>query len=750
MVAGAALAGAALAGAAAAGAAGGGVAGACASADALTRTPSATTTGENDCERFMKATLARLARAPKPSVVCLESMLRASLGNARRKLAAFLVAVGVASCGARPSTPVSAPEDALPSEPAAVAPIIVARGDAEQGVDHGTAKVPVTAADPQLGDALAPVTIVEFGDFECPFTARVAPTLRAIRELYGPSQVRIVWKHEPLDFHLHARAAHEAAAAVFTLGGNAAFWSFAERLLAHQDQLDAAHFAVWAAQAGVDPTRFAQALGSGAGRADVDDDLALAGQLGPRGTPAFRINGAVLTGAQPLEAFRAIIDEQIAAARELSEAGTPPEAIYPTLTNRAVAVEPEAATARAEPDVDETVWKIPVTAQDPARGPADALVTIVEWSDFECPFCKRVQDTLERVRSTYPDDVRLVWKDNPLPFHRHAKPSAVLGRVVFHAKGNDAFWQVHDALFLSQPALEDGDLGDIARAAGVAWPRVKRAITRSAELTEVEHSIELASAFEARGTPHFFVNGRRLAGAQPFEAFQEMIDSELGKARALVERGTPRARVYATILETAKDPPAPERKELPPLDPSAPSRGKRSAPVVIEEWADFQCPFCSRVEPTLEAIRREFGGQVRLVWHHLPLPFHQDAALAAEAAEEVRAQKGDGAFWRYHDLLLEAQKEPEGLAREQLEVLALKVGVSVERFREALDDHRHRDRVDADAEVGKTVGINGTPAFVINGYYLSGAQPESRFRALVKRALADRKRPHQGPPTGAP
>src|SRR5690606_24114830 len=99
----------------------------------------------------------------------------------------------------------------------------------------------------------------------------------------------------------------------------------------------------------------------------------------------------------------------------------------------------KAAPAKEQPKEDTTVWQVPVLEDDPVKGPADALVTIVEWSDFECPFCSRVNPTIKSIVDEYGKDVRVVWKDNPLPFHKNAKPAAALARAAFKKGGNAAF-----------------------------------------------------------------------------------------------------------------------------------------------------------------------------------------------------------------------------------------------------------------------------------------------------------------------
>lgn len=607
--------------------------------------------------------------------------------------------------------------------------------------EQALAKVPITAADPQWGSVDAPVTLVEISDFECPFCARVQPTLETLKRKYGPARLRLVFKHNPLPFHQNARPAADAAAAVFMLAGNEAFFKFHGYAFANQQALTPANLEAWAALVGVRAPALNAWLASGRAAQKVAQDMRLAQDIGANGTPAFRINGVTLSGAQPVEKFVELIDQQLEAARQLTQSGTPPRLVYVTLTDKNFAVPPApAARAAAEPEDDSKVWNLPALPDDPQRGAKDALVTIVQFSDYECPFCKRVEATIDELRKLYGKDLRIVWKDNPLPFHPRAMPAAKLGRVVFQSKGNDAFWKLHDTLFANQSALDDSDFEELITKQGLVWKALQAPLASPQVAARIKESMDLANDFKARGTPHFFINGRRLSGAQPLDAFQKLIDEELAKARALVEHGTPRAKVYAELLKDAANPPPPEKKHV-DLSPRAPSRGDPKAPVVIQEFSDFQCPYCARVEPTLQELEKDLQGSIRIVWRHMPLPFHQHAQLAAEASEEVLAQKGAAAFWAYHDLLYAAQSEPDGLERVNLYNLADKLGLDMARFKAALDQHIHQAKVQEDIEAANKAGISGTPAFVINDYYLSGAQPIGEFRKLIKRALSDKKKP---------
>jgi len=149
-----------------------------------------------------------------------------------------------------------------------------------------------------------------------------------------------------------------------------------------------------------------------------------------------------------------------------------------------------------------------------------------------------------------------------------------------------------------------------------------------------------------------------------------------------------------------------------------------------------RCPFCKRVEPTLQALQQKYGTKLKLVWRHFPSPFHKNAQLAAEAAEEVYSQQGSAGFWAFHDKLFGSDKDDSTRTeRATLEQFARELGVNMNQFQTALDSHKHQAKVEADAALASKLGINGTPAFVINGYYLSGAQPEAAFRKLIELSL---------------
>jgi protein-disulfide isomerase len=593
--------------------------------------------------------------------------------------------------------------------------------------------IPISAEDPSWGNADAPVTIVEISDFECPYCSRVVPTLAQVKQDYGPSKVRIVWKHNPLSSHENARPAAEAAATVHGLGGD--FWKFHDLVFANQRALTPANFEAWAVQAGVDAAKFKREFEARKYSAKIDRDMALARQIEPRGTPAFRINGKTLSGAQPFQKFKEMIDAQLAAADALAKTGVAKGKISLELTKRNFASTPQQAQKPQQPrPEDTTIWKVPVADDDPVKGQKDALVTIIIFSDFQCPYCSRVGPTLNKLTEEYSKDLRLVWKDNAPAMHPNAKPAAYLARAAYEKGGDRAFWAAHDALFESQKNLDEAGLKEVANKLNLDWDQVKAAIENGTYASKVDASMDLAIDFEARSTPYFFINGRRLSGAQPYETFKGIVDTQLAVARGVAAKGVRRDKVFSELMKTAKSPPEPEKRSMPAFSKNNPVKGPENAKIVIQEFSDFQCPFCSRANPVLAQILEEYPKDVKIVWRNQPLPMHPDAPLAAEAAHEVFLQGGNEAFWKYNERLFSNQK---ALGRSDLERYAQEQGgIDMARFKSALDNRTNKAVVDQDMEAAKQAGVGGSaPAFLVNGYFVSGAQPFQVFNKVIKLAL---------------
>jgi len=162
--------------------------------------------------------------------------------------------------------------------------------------------------DPVKGNPRAPVTVVVFSDFQCPYCARVEPTLKQVEAAYG-DKVRFAWKHKPLPFHANALPAAEAAEAAREQGK---FWPMHDKMFAAQQELSPAAYERWARELGLDLNRFKAALASGRHKARIQEDDAQAGRLGIDGTPTLVVNGEKVVGAVPFENLKAVIDRQLA------------------------------------------------------------------------------------------------------------------------------------------------------------------------------------------------------------------------------------------------------------------------------------------------------------------------------------------------------------------------------------------------------------------------------------------------------
>jgi protein-disulfide isomerase len=163
-------------------------------------------------------------------------------------------------------------------------------------------------------------------------------------------------------------------------------------------------------------------------------------------------------------------------------------------------------------------------AGHPSKGPSDAPIVMVEFSDFQCPFCQRAEPTVEQVLKTYGNKIRFVYRHYPLPNHPDARPAA---EAAVCAEQQGRFWQYHEQLFAHSNRLSSGDLKAHAAAAGLDEKKFAECVDGHQTKSRVDADVKDAEAAGVSGTPAFFINGRMLDGAQPFETFKLLIDEEL-------------------------------------------------------------------------------------------------------------------------------------------------------------------------------------------------------------------------------
>lgn len=207
-------------------------------------------------------------------------------------------------------------------------------------------------------------------------------------------------------------------------------------------------------------------------------------------------------------------------------------------------------------DVDDSLsTKIPgermpatYAAEDPIKGAKAPLVTIVEFSDFQCPFCGQTASVLDEVAAAYPDDVRLVFKHFPLKMH----PDATEGAKAAAAAGRqDRFWAMHDRLFANRTKMSRDDVVGHAKAIGLDVQAFETALDDGSTAARVAADKRAGAVIGVQGTPSFFVNGRAFSGAVAGDALAAVVDEERAAGQRLVDAGSTRAAVYGRIMRAA-------------------------------------------------------------------------------------------------------------------------------------------------------------------------------------------------------
>ena len=409
--------------------------------------------------------------------------------------------------------------------------------------------------------------------------------------------------------------------------------------------------------------------------------------------------------------------------------------------------------------IDAERYKVELLADDYALGGETPLVTIVVFTDYACPPCGRTWQVLEHIAEHYGEDVRVVFRSYTVPGFGKGEEAA---EAAFAAGAQGKFWEMHRRLFDHMGAFDRPTLRAHAKEIGLDVPKFMDDLDTGAHAgPRMRHRRE-AKRLGIVGLPAMFVNGLYLAGFADEQTWHGIVDEEIVRAKELIAAGTRREEVYTTLMASASNrsvaPPkgaeelrADLEKKRKELDPStaviaprgdqryrieagpAPAIGPDDATVLVVEWTDFQCPYCRRAwNEELRALVDARKGDVRFAVRHLPLEIHTAARGAAQASMAASKQ---GKFWEMHDRLL---KEERGLSRDVFIEHAQQLELDVERFTTDLDDPAIARQIDDDMKVAVAVGVDATPAFFVNGRYVSGFEP-GRLAAMIDEELAAAK-----------
>jgi protein-disulfide isomerase len=330
-----------------------------------------------------------------------------------------------------------------------------------------------------------------------------------------------------------------------------------------------------------------------------------------------------------------------------------------------------------------------------------SVVTIVEFSDFGCPYCAQMVSVIDQLKNADPGKVQVIVKPFPLAIH---PGSGLAQEAVLAARAQGKFWEMYHLLFENQEHLDRESLLAYARKLGLNVPQFQKALDSHEFGPAVRESMAEGLALGVDATPTFFLNGQKLSGVQSLAAMQQQVQAAL----------------HATE-------PASGREEI--VTANSPVRGSPESPVTIVEYADFQCPYCSKAEYSVAQVLREYPGKVKLVFKNFPLDFHENAMPAARAAMAAGEQ---GKFWEMHDLLFSHQGS---IHHDDLFALAKGLGLDMGRFARDFDSDQVRAAIEADRTEARKRGVDGTPTFYIDGAEMVGALGASQFEAMIDRSL---------------
>ena len=366
--------------------------------------------------------------------------------------------------------------------------------------------------------------------------------------------------------------------------------------------------------------------------------------------------------------------------------------------------------AAVEPDIN---------AASHVRGNAAAKHTLVEYSDFQCPYCSRGAAVVEQLRKKYGKDLRVVFKNMPLEkIHPNAMPAARFLEAAF-LQSPEKGWEFYDRLFANQDKLGEEFYLQTGKSLRLDNVRLQSDAASLPVKLRIDNDIAEFKALGFTGTPSFSLDGIKIGGAYPAETFVKAIDwLELG--------GSPE-KFTIPGQAVAKRPAGPLK---PDLEGAAHVRGEANAKYTLVEYLGFQDPFSQRVAGMIGDLRQRYGRDLRVVYKNVPMPvtMHPQSLPAARYFEAAALQSPEKAL-QFHDRLF---ADPSRLGEAFYKETARDLGLDVKRLEADAAGDAVARRIKTDMEEFTRLGFQGTPAFVLNGIGINGAYPVEVFAAAIK------------------
>jgi len=416
--------------------------------------------------------------------------------------------------------PPSIPTDTRSVEPPEPAPAPMALAPF---AEDAAALVPVERGRPLWGPRNAPVTLTIFADLECPYTISMLRVILAEKARRG-DDLRLSFRFETLSQHAEGALAAKRLMALHAAQGEGAFWSVVQEVARRGEPL---------AEGALDAVL--ETLGITVDDSDpaveklLEGDAVLAASLYVSATPVSFVNGVRVDGFRPQRALAEIIARERKASGLVLASGVAPRSLYFERTRKNLIDVGKDPPERA---------CVPVGAS-PVRGAKDALVTIVEFTEHVCDYCREGDALIAAILKSRPNDVRSVWKNLPLPQHPRARYAANFALEARRVGGDAAFWAVTSVLFGATDGLSDPAIFTRAAESVTLDPeRLRTAADRAAHDSSVDADRRLAEMLGvSEAAPTYFVNGRRIPGVVGIAEFRAIVTEELELARRVRKNG---------------------------------------------------------------------------------------------------------------------------------------------------------------------------------------------------------------------
>jgi len=556
-----------------------------------------------------------------------------------------------------------------------------------------SSKAPVSAPQGKLiamnatgdfGPVDAPVTMVLFSDFECPYSAEMFFTLKKLQKELG-SQMHVIVKQSPiLETHPNAVLAHKAALAA---GKQGKYQQMAELLFANQERQERGTVMNYARLLKMDVALFQHDLDSAAVAAALRKDMQESKGFAINQTPSMFINGRLYSGMLSEKTLGDIIKQ----ASKTS--------VATTLAQQTVIPEGE--------NVEPALLVRMMTQPSAARGTSASPVTIVEFTDFQCPFCRAAVAPMEELMAKRGANVRWIFRSFPLSFH---PDSELANEAALAAGAQGKFWEMHDLLFGNQQALKMADLRRYAQGLNLNMTAFDDALAKHRYAAQIAQDRVLGTEAGVDGTPTFFVNGQRMTGARSLVELNQIVDAVMQ---------SPGSTVPGAVIAQA----------IPKAEHEAVVSGRANAPLELVWFTDVRSPLAERQKDLMLALVKRYEGQVRLVYKAFPVAAHEDGRLGSKALLAAHEQ---GMFWEMFSALTQRR---DVLKEKDILGLAKGAGLDMPAFTLAMNAEKTDIGVTADMDEATARGIQGAPVVFVNDQRIDGLQREDFYTAVIAKIL---------------